>query len=547
MDQTTTQPPPPNRFNRPHRDDDILTDEILPDEVEAHIKRLKNRKAPGPDELRPPIFKHLPWIAIEALTNIFNNCLQGHHFPPAWKHATTIMIPKPGKDLSDPNHTFGFRSQRSTINPILEFHTDSTRHAYLKECTLAVFLDIERAFDRVWHDGLIQKLISLRLNPNFIKIIDSFLANRTCSVKIQNFKSIPIQLHAGTVCRRHSHMDKPKEPIDRQKDPPRPHGGNRNLDQLLTINLTKFLRHRMVDIETPCRRRRDAPPPSRSPPAHPTTTATTNISTQCSPRPTARRTTTHRVHLEPDKQHHDETTPSGGGSTSSGAQHTPDDQCDTKCFSRAETIHTDSQVHSLIATQYCMGKKLAEDSIQGINNVDDQDWTNYTPDMLRIAYRIFDKEKPVPGPEKKKWSQVAEAKLRFIKLQTEAVEAELQWKKEEQEAKTKCMLEMHVILSPANCIILSHATCFFVLNSSAFSEGSPKKNKMFRTKKSTIYIDTPEKEAIRQENEEKENRLKAHKEKEDITPPSSDEREYFCLVWVTAIFENRAGEKWIKC
>jgi hypothetical protein len=101
---------------------------------------------------------------------------------------------------------------------------------------------------------------------------------------------------------------------------------------------------RMVDIETPCRRGRDAPPPSRSPPAHPTTTATTNISTQCSPRPTARRTTTHRIQLEPDKQHHDETTPSGGGSTSSGVQHTPDDQCDTKCFSHAETIHTDSEV-----------------------------------------------------------------------------------------------------------------------------------------------------------------------------------------------------------
>jgi hypothetical protein len=41
-------------------------------------------------------------------------------------------------------------------------------------------------------------------------------------------------------------MDKPKEPIDRQKDPPRPHGGNRNLDQLLTINLTKFLRHNLT-------------------------------------------------------------------------------------------------------------------------------------------------------------------------------------------------------------------------------------------------------------------------------------------------------------
>jgi hypothetical protein len=142
------------------------------------------------------------------------------------------MIPKPGKDPTNPQsyrpisllnitgkilekiltsrlkhvletnnllppEQFGFRAQRSTINPILEFHTDSTRHANLKECTLAVFLDIERAFDTVWHDGLIQKLISLRLNPNFIKIIDSFLTNRTCRVKIQNSKSAPIQLQAG--------------------------------------------------------------------------------------------------------------------------------------------------------------------------------------------------------------------------------------------------------------------------------------------------------------------------------------------------------------
>jgi hypothetical protein len=75
---------------------------ILPDEVEALIKILKNRKAPGPDNPRTPRFKHLPKIAIEAVTIIFNNCLQVHHFPPAWKYATTIMIPKPGKDPTNP-------------------------------------------------------------------------------------------------------------------------------------------------------------------------------------------------------------------------------------------------------------------------------------------------------------------------------------------------------------------------------------------------------------------------------------------------------------
>jgi hypothetical protein len=96
-----------------------------------------------------------------------------------------------------PPEQFGFRSERSTINPILEFHTDTTRHANLKEHTLAVFLDIERTFDRVWHDGLVQKLIKIPINPNFIQLIDSFLSNRTCSVKIQNIKSRRIALQAG--------------------------------------------------------------------------------------------------------------------------------------------------------------------------------------------------------------------------------------------------------------------------------------------------------------------------------------------------------------
>ncbi|KAJ3626780.1 hypothetical protein MTP99_017250 [Tenebrio molitor] len=49
-----------------------------------------------------------------------------------------------------PPEQFGFRSELCTINPILEFYTDTTRHVSLKEYTLVVFLDIKRAFDWVW-------------------------------------------------------------------------------------------------------------------------------------------------------------------------------------------------------------------------------------------------------------------------------------------------------------------------------------------------------------------------------------------------------------
>ncbi|KAJ3654684.1 hypothetical protein Zmor_013857 [Zophobas morio] len=94
-----------------------------------------------------------------------------------------------------PQQQFGFRSQRSTMNPILELQT--SRFTNLKECTIAVFLDIERAFDKVWHDGLIYKFIKRQINPKFIMLLDSFLYNRSCRVKIHNTLSQPVNIRTG--------------------------------------------------------------------------------------------------------------------------------------------------------------------------------------------------------------------------------------------------------------------------------------------------------------------------------------------------------------
>ncbi|KXZ75796.1 Histone H3-like Protein [Tribolium castaneum] len=87
--------------------------------------------------------------------------------------------------------------RRNTSNPVLELHTDSSRFANLGISTVAVFLDIERAFDKVWHDGLILKLLSLQINPRFVRLIASFLTNRSCSVKVQNALSNPIPIRSG--------------------------------------------------------------------------------------------------------------------------------------------------------------------------------------------------------------------------------------------------------------------------------------------------------------------------------------------------------------
>ena len=41
-----------------------------------------------------------------------------------------------------------------------------------------VFLDLSKAFDKVWRDGLIYKLKSLGISGHLLKLIQNYLANR---------------------------------------------------------------------------------------------------------------------------------------------------------------------------------------------------------------------------------------------------------------------------------------------------------------------------------------------------------------------------------
>ena len=59
----------------------------------------------------------------------------------------------------------GFRPGDSTINQNYEE-------------TRAVFLDISKAFDKVWHEGLIIKLKANGINGSLINILYSFLTGR---------------------------------------------------------------------------------------------------------------------------------------------------------------------------------------------------------------------------------------------------------------------------------------------------------------------------------------------------------------------------------
>ena len=91
----------------------------------------------------------------------------------------------------------GFRSFRSTPD-LLTVLSDRIARAFNRhEATRAVALDIFKAFDRVWHAGLLHKLKSYGISGQIFGLISSFLSNRRLRVVLDGKSSQEHPVNAG--------------------------------------------------------------------------------------------------------------------------------------------------------------------------------------------------------------------------------------------------------------------------------------------------------------------------------------------------------------
>ncbi|GBN39168.1 putative RNA-directed DNA polymerase from transposon X-element, partial [Araneus ventricosus] len=206
---------------------------VSPQEVISLIKKLNPRKATGPDGVSNKALRMLTLNAVTHLTKIFNKCLALHHFPDSWKLAHVLMFPKPNqnhklpgsyrpisllsnigklfekvllKRLNDhclknsiiPAEQFGFRSGHSCTHQLLRVTNKIVDGFNAKMYTGGVFLDVRKAFDRMWHNGLIAKFIDFKFPDYLTIIIQKFLSNRKFQVRINQALSSVGNIHAGT-------------------------------------------------------------------------------------------------------------------------------------------------------------------------------------------------------------------------------------------------------------------------------------------------------------------------------------------------------------
>jgi hypothetical protein len=74
---------------------------------------------------------------------------------------------------------FGFRPKYTTTLQLARLVERVARNFSEKRLTGAIFLDVAKAFDTVWVDGLLSKLTALNFPSYLVKIMSSYLHNRT--------------------------------------------------------------------------------------------------------------------------------------------------------------------------------------------------------------------------------------------------------------------------------------------------------------------------------------------------------------------------------
>ena len=92
---------------------------------------------------------------------------------------------------------YGFRSSRSTADLLIVVSDRIARRFNRSEATRAVAFDISKAFDRVWHAGLLHKLKSYGISGQIFGRISFFLSNRQLQVVLDGKSSQEYPVNAG--------------------------------------------------------------------------------------------------------------------------------------------------------------------------------------------------------------------------------------------------------------------------------------------------------------------------------------------------------------
>ena len=215
---TSSDESPHERLNTP----------ITIDETKISLKSLNIGKSVAEDLVSNEMLKHLNEEGVQAVTCLFNHCLQSGSYP--WHTSIITPIHKSGDQYNpdnyraiavssclgktfsnillqrlltfrdecckDPATQLGFSKGAQTNDHILTLKTIVDKKK--REKLVACFVDLKKAFDTIPRDLLLHKLVSLNIQGDFFAVIQSMYDNSHAKIKINNILSNKFKVQKGT-------------------------------------------------------------------------------------------------------------------------------------------------------------------------------------------------------------------------------------------------------------------------------------------------------------------------------------------------------------
>jgi ribonuclease HI len=204
--------------------DDPYNQPFSPEELQCAYQESNPRSAPGADGISYSLIENAGSTFDKIFLKLMNRSLALGHFPECWKHCIVTPLQKCVSAVSNSDYRpiallscLGKTFERMVSNRLHHFlesgsffsksQTGFRRHLGTNEALLKVIqtifdawnddkdlcfvaLDIKKAFDTVWHDGLLFKVEHhAHIRGPMLNWIRSYLSNRTGQVRVGDFLS----------------------------------------------------------------------------------------------------------------------------------------------------------------------------------------------------------------------------------------------------------------------------------------------------------------------------------------------------------------------
>ena len=235
-EDTSSLPVPETKFNGTEGErlgQLVITPEVLVNK----INNMKDNKSPGVDGIAPKILKETVEQICKPLAHVFNMSLREGIVPLEWKEANIIPLFKKGSRNKSVNYRpvsltsvifkllesiirdhimdflikhklinssqHGFLKSKSCLTNLLCFFEEITKWVDEGSTVDIIYLDFQKAFDKVPHQRLILKLKSHGIGISIINWIEQWLTDRRQRVvvdgEVSNWKPVLSGVPQGSV------------------------------------------------------------------------------------------------------------------------------------------------------------------------------------------------------------------------------------------------------------------------------------------------------------------------------------------------------------